>query len=298
MKIICDGDSWMFGSEIVDPIISSRYGKDIHPGEYDWIPENDEYRIPKIFPTILSNLMDSELVNLSCPANDNGTILNRTISYITENYLSKNKSVDDLFVIIGWSSPERNSFWYKDEKVSDKFVLWPNVKNLLVPNMEEFWEIYVTYLWNKEEFLPRFVNNVLSLQNFCDANKIKWLCFNSFYQTPENDISRWDDLNVRKELSQINLNGNEYYDKKNNNRKYFKYNYLSMWDTIDNVRFYKKDQSNNSFKSFMVENNPDKPYNGWHPSPESHKIWAEEIFRYINDNNLTNEKSGNLRRFL
>ena len=71
-----------------------------------------------------------------------------------------------------------------------------------------------------------------------------------------------------------------------------------MWDTIDNVRFYKKDQSNYSFKSFMVENNPDKPYNGWHPSPEAHKIWAEEIFRYINDNNLTNEKSGNLRRFL
>ena len=45
-EIICDGDSWVFGCEIVDPKIVARHSADTHLGVYDFLPENDAYRIP------------------------------------------------------------------------------------------------------------------------------------------------------------------------------------------------------------------------------------------------------------
>ena len=83
-EIICDGDSWVFGSEIADPNIVTRYSSDTHPGVYDFFPENDAYRIPKIFSTHLANLLNIPVTNLSWPADDNGTILRRTINYISQ----------------------------------------------------------------------------------------------------------------------------------------------------------------------------------------------------------------------
>lgn len=286
IKIICDGDSWVFGSEIANPEISRKYDGNVHPGKYDWLEENDTYRIPKIFSTHLSELLNADVINLSWPADDNGTILNRIITYISTNYLAKGLPTDDLFVIVGWSSPERNSFWYKDEKLSSRFRLWPQVQHFDAPAQKTFWDLYVTYLWNEEEYLPRYVMNVIQLQNFCESNKIKWMCFNSFYQTPGKQPTDWEDLNIREELKKLQLNGTPYHSTKFNKRDVYNYEYVSLWDTVHKIKFYKKDKSNNTFKSFMEQNNNETIYSGWHPSPSSHKIWAEELTRYIKEHNL------------
>ena len=50
LTIIYDGDSWTFGCEIVNPKISKNYSKDIHPGAYDFLEENDTYRLSRIYP--------------------------------------------------------------------------------------------------------------------------------------------------------------------------------------------------------------------------------------------------------
>lgn len=288
-KIICNGDSWVFGCEIVNPEIAKRYPKNVHPGQYDYLEENDEYRVSKIFPTYLSELMNTDVVNLSWPADDNGTILNRTISFLTKNYISKNISTDDIIVIVGWSSPERNFFWYKDDSFSSRFRLWPQVKHFDKKSQEEFWKLYVTYLWNKEEYIPRFVMNVLQLQNFCNVHKIKWMCFNSFYQTPNENINEWEDLDLKKELELFNHENSLHGFPFNQNlekRKTMQYDYLSIWDTIDPKRFYKKNESKNTFKSFIESKNIEPIFNGWHPSPSSHLLWANEIYNYIKTNNL------------
>jgi hypothetical protein len=36
----------------------------------------------------------------------------------------------------------------------------------------------------------------------------------------------------------------------------------------------------------MEKANVEPVYYGWHPSPESHKVWAEELKNYIETNNL------------
>ena len=290
-EIICDGDSWVFGCEIVDPKIAKKYPETAHPGQYDFIEENDAYRIPKIFSTHLANLLNIPVTNLSWPADDNGTILRRTINYISQKYLAKNLPTDNLFVIIGWSSPERNSFWYKDDNLSHLFRLWPQVPHFESKEQEKFWELYVSYLWHAEEYIPRYVLHVLQLQNFCTANNIKWMCFNSFYQTPNASPGQWNDLDIKHEVEKIKGRiGDHVYQQSTNPLKRITHvnDYSALWNSIDSIRFYKKDLPNNTFKSYIEDpaNNVNPPLTGWHPSPEGHEAWASELARYIKVNKL------------
>lgn len=290
-EIICDGDSWTFGCEIADPDIAKQYAGDTHPGQYDFLKENDSYRVPKIFPSHLAKLLNAPVTNLSWPADDNGTILRRTINYISQKYLANNIPTDKLFVIIGWTSPERNSFWYKDEELSHLFRLWPQVPHFDASAQEKFWELYVAYLWNREEYIPRYVLNVLQLQNFCRVNNIKWMCFNAFYQTPNESPNGWNDLDVKSEVKNLKdiIGGHEYQQSTDPlQRKRHTNDYSALWDSVDPIRFYKKDLPNNTFKSYIEdpENNVTTPLTGWHPSPEGHEAWANELVRYIKTNNL------------
>jgi hypothetical protein len=310
LEIICDGDSWVFGCEIVSPEIVANYPNGTYLGEYDYYENNDSYRVPRIFPTFLSKKLNATVTNLAWPADDNGTILNRTMVYISNEYLAKGKSTENLFVIIGWSSPERNVFYYKDveNKFTQRFRLWPQVKHFDSKAQEEFWKIYVEYLWNPEEYMPRYVMNVLQFQNFCKVHNIKWMCFNSFYQTPNENISDWVDLNVRKELENVHAGGGQYHISTDSDdlRRYYQFRYIDLWNTVDPIRFYKKDMDNNTFYSFIKNSNLQQKFIGWHPSPGSHEIWADELIRYIKENDLlnneintyNNEKFSSMRRFI
>jgi len=286
LEIIADGDSWTFGCEIVDPTIAKRYPASVHPGAYDFLQENDEYRAPKIWTSYLSEILDANVYNLSWPADDNGTILNRVISHITKNYIVPKKNLDNLLVIVGWSSPERNFFWYKDSELSRRFRVWPNVEHFNAAPQEEFWKLYVNYLWNEEEFIPRFVMNNLLLQSFCESHKIKWMCYNSFYQVSQLDVTAWTDLNISHEVDKLQLDGYTVFKNNSPERFHDYYDYRSIWKTIDPIRFYNKDAPNNTFLSFIRKNGEAPVLNGWHPSPESHKLWAEELAAYLTNNKL------------
>lgn len=291
LEIVCDGDSWVFGCEILDPVLAEKMRADEHPGAYDFEAANDAYRIPKIFSTHLAELLDAKVTNLSWPADDNGSILRRTIEYVTAEYLTTGRSTENLMVIVGWSSPERNSFWYRDNKLSQPFRLLPQVQHFDTPAQKKFWELYVTYLWNPEEYMTRYVFNVLQLQNFCNQHGIKWLCFNSFYQTPKQSVSNWHDLDIRAELTALTgrTAGYQYQHSTAPLKRQGRVNqYVNIWDTIDPVRFYQKDQPSSTFKSYVEDpvNRVDPVFCGWHPSPESHTAWAAELVRYINEHSL------------
>ncbi len=287
--IICDGDSWVFGSEIVDPDQEKKYPGE-HTTVYDYLPENDSYRHNKIFPYYLGKLMNNaDVINLAYPADDNGNILRRTIDYITQNYLAKNLSTENLLVIVGWSSPERNSFWFRDSEInlSHNWRLWPQVQHFDHPAQEEMWKYYVSYMWNIEEYMPRYIHNVMMLQNFCTVHNIDWLCFNSFYQTPDTNVTDWNDLNIMEELDRLEAMGYQYQElsKVPLGRENQCYNYKAQWELIDAARFYKKDQPDSTFRSF-INKNVEVPLNNWHPSPQGHKAWAEELCRYIHEKEL------------
>ena len=289
MKLIFDGDSWTFGSEIVDPKLAAQYNDDVHPGAYDHLQDNDWYRVPKLYAHKMAELLDCDYVNLSCPADDNKTILDRTMAYIAGEYISQNKPTDELFVIIGWSSPERNSFWWTELESDEppyRFRLLPHNGHTLKDRELKLWEMYVEHLWNPEEYITRHVSTVLAFQNFCKAHNIKWLCYNAFYQLPtvlDTRPSSWADLDMNTQLNNVDLCGYTY--SQNGQRCGRKLEFNSLWDTVDPVRFYKKNQQNNTFKSFMTAN-LDDPWVGWHPNSDAHSIWARELVEYIHSHQL------------
>jgi hypothetical protein len=289
LTIICNGDSWVFGSEILDPELKKNLPPNAHVTSKDFYPENDSYRCSRIFSTYLAEIADARTVNISWPADDNTTILRRTIDYLTSEYIAKGKDTKYVLVIVGWSSPERNSFWYDDGSFSMLFRLWPNVRHFDTKHQEEFWKLYVNYIWNAQEYMSRYVYTILQFQNFCQSHNINWLCFNSFQQIKQQNINNWVDLNVKEELIKLSnkVGGYSYHTSDNIFQRQNKTNNLmSIWNTIDNLRFYKKDQEHNTFKSYIEKHNKGTVFNGWHPSPESHKLWALELWRYINEHKL------------
>jgi hypothetical protein len=141
-------------------------------------------------------------------------------------------------------------------------------------------------MWNPEEYIRRFVFDVVQFQNFCKAHNIKWLCFNSFYQVPFTQVEQWHDLDIRQELAKLEGRqaGYQYQTSTDTlKRGSAVNNFTALWDTVDPVRFYKKDQPTSTFKSYVEH--PDtkvkKVFCGWHPSPESHLAWAKELADYI-----------------
>ena len=107
MHLLTAGDSWTFGSEIKDPNLPDTVS--------DWDSENNAYRIPKIWPTKLAKVLQADdLSNISYPAASNDRIVRLTLSWITQHYIIPKKDTKDLFVIVGFTSPARKDFYYKD----------------------------------------------------------------------------------------------------------------------------------------------------------------------------------------
>ena len=285
-QIICNGDSWTFGCELTDPEVDRKYGGPVkvYRGEYDYFEENIPYRTARIWPTYLRRYLDCQTVNLSWPADDNTTIYNRTIDYVTREYLSKGRSTENLVVIVGWTSPERNSFWWEDDEWNWIFRLWPHISHFDRPKQKEFWKLYVSHMWTPSEFIPRYINNNLNLQNFCIANGIKYMMYDSFYQVADTHVREWD--KSLEDLFQEMVNYSYAVDSPDTfDRKSYIHDWKLVWNQIKSPNFYRKNEPGNTFNEF-IKSKLSNPYIGLHPSPEAHDIWAQEIARYLKEHIL------------
>lgn len=266
-KLIVIGDSWTYGSEIRDP----NFGKEIN----DWDQQNDEYRLPKIWPTKLSKMLGfDECINLSYPAASNDRSVRVLINWLTQVYFSKSKSTDEVFVIVGLTSPERKDFYYKDEeKSSDNFwmTLWPMwTHKYLQEPINKFSEMYIKYFWNKEEYANRYVNQLFQLQTLFERHNIKFLMFQAFYQSTEIGFKHWkDDPYIRDYNATVDQ---------------------LIWDMIDPVKFVNKDNKIHSFHNYIIDRDEteDKTVSllDMHPSETGHTWWAEYLYNYIKKFNI------------
>ncbi len=96
--ILCDGDSWTSG-DIVDPNI---FGDKLEHVNH---PKNTEYRLPRVWPGKLEKLIGIETDNISIAGSSNDAIVRRTLRRVIQ--LLETYKPEEIFVIIGWSSPER-----------------------------------------------------------------------------------------------------------------------------------------------------------------------------------------------
>jgi hypothetical protein len=266
-RLIVIGDSWTYGSEIRDP----NFNDEIK----DWNSENDDYRLPKIWPTKLSKMLGfDECINLSYPAASNDRTVRVLINWLTQEYFSKSKPTDEIFVIVGLTSPERKDFFYRDEEIPGHnfwMTLWPMWKHkYLQEPINKFADLYVKYFWNKEEYANRYVNQIFQLQTLFERYNIKFLIFQSFYQSTEIGFKDWKDDPYMRDF-------NATVDK-------------LIWDLIDPVTFVNKNDKIHSFHNYIVNKDTTKEKSvallDMHPSEVGHTWWSEYLFEYIQKFNI------------
>lgn len=272
-----NGDSWTAG-DIVDP---ERFGDQL---QHVMHPENDSYRLPKVWPHKVGQKLNVEVVNKSYAGASNDRIVRNTVNDILG--LLKVYNPGKLFVIIGWSSPERKDFYYRKPNTSGAWDCvypaelqhWKDENDSIRHN---FYKSYVTRYWNEEEFLTRhFLNNIF-LHTFLTSLGVKHLFFDAFYEDREGVVNP----NKHQLYDQpVLINYVENFLNRNDkaNLKYIEIEntvqeYLAIYDNF----FIKKSFIGLLKELSSEENTRLDSLVDFHPTELGHEKWAEYISEII-----------------
>lgn len=292
MILLTDGDSWTWGCEISSPhmlniqdpegLISPNRFKE---GYADYHPENDEYRTSRIWPTLLSKSLGMSLVNIAWPARSNDSIIQCTTAWILK-YLKDGGNPNDLFVVVGFSSPERKNIILEDTDNKLWFqTFWPAMQGVDIyqtPATKKYFNFYVSHLFLEIEYLERFITQCFNLHLLLKNHNIKHLFFNAFFQYRREFYESFKEQNIHSlldELSQLNniagwSEGTYLFSDRINHLR-------NMWNFIDDKNFLHKDTFK-SFKAIIEEKVSTKDsMNNMHPSPLGHTIFSEYLKPYV-----------------
>ena len=257
--LLCDGDSWTAG-DIIDPEI---FGDQLEHVNH---PDNRPYRLPRVWPHKLGKLLEVEVENISVAASSNDAIVRR----IVENVLDILKRYDSsgVFVIIGWSSPERKDFYFKGDWDGDFIESWETLypsqpdMHWPSPELKIFFMTYVKWFAHQEEYISRYVDQNLYLHYFLESHNIEHLFFDAFYERGPGGIESSVDL--IDELKNIDTNSIKHFLKIR--KDFFK---------------------DKSFKRILVDGGGKFKDGLWgqdyHPTELGHKLWAEELYKDLKD---------------
>ena len=293
--ILTCGDSFTFGSEIINPLLSTGKPEPYKTeqminGLTDYSSENDEYRIPRIWPTYLGELSKREVINIAKPSISNQWICNSTIGWILKNYIQESKPTDDLIVIVGWTSVLRKELFFNDENITYEKTLNVNGDfNLENKDLQQFFKYYVLTTDFDTQGVYDLVNYNFTLFNFCLSHNIKCYCFNALPEEHHTyQLERFHkDLNVLKHIENFKRVttcwSRDMYSES-----------LIKWRSVPSSCFIQKDFTLNSFSNYIRMLPLEQRLHGIHPSPQAHKLWAELLNEFIFNGNVS-AYSANLR---
>ena len=282
--LITDGCSWTAG-DIVDPKL---FADDL---KYSMHIDNDQYRLPRVWPHKLGNLLNIKVDNISNAGSSNDGIIRRTLSHIPA-VLEKHKP-EDITVIIGFTSPERKDFFFSDGEQENHWdTLYPSelgTFHLKQKYKKQFYNLYGRYYWNEQEYLSRYMISIITLHSYLKANNIKHYFFDAFYEPRDACLNP----DVHAVFESISLNKalkfkyKDWIDKKITFKKlHIRGLYETYFKIYDEV-FIKKTMIE-KMKEYLTEDQIkdhdsrmkvfDETY---HPTEFSHTVWAEYLFNNI-----------------
>jgi len=272
--ILCDGDSWTAG-DIINPEL--KLINENHANVND--PLNDSYRLPKVWPHKLGKLLNIDTLNIAHAGSSNDAIVRRTMRKVKELLLDY--EAKDLFVIIGWSSPERKDFYYTGEwDAWETIHPVSNYQPIPDKDIDTFYEIYRDKFWNEQEYVERYIQQNLLLHYFLKEHNVKHLFFDAFYET-RGHRSMFNSLNIDDVIISSGYETESHYAL----MKYF-------------LKVKKEFSLNDSFRNLLLDKNKVFEYNGeqlnsfkeelfntedHHPSEKGHEIWAKNLFKELKD---------------
>jgi len=272
--ILCDGDSWTAG-DIINPEL--KLIDENHANVND--PLNDSYRLPKVWPHKLGKLLNIDTLNIAHAGSSNDAIVRRTMRKVKELLLDY--EAKDLFVIIGWSSPERKDFYYTGEwDAWETIHPVSNYQPIPDKDIDTFYEIYRDKFWNEQEYVERYIQQNLLLHYFLKEHNVKHLFFDAFYET-RGHRSMFNSLNIDDVIISSGYETESHYAL----MKYF-------------LKVKKEFSLNDSFRNLLLDKNKVFEYNGeqlnsfkeelfntedHHPSEKGHETWAKNLFKELKD---------------
>ena len=263
--IICDGDSWTGGYEI-NPDLEGIDGMFVNH------PDNDEYRLPKLWPDKLGKkLKDVEIHNIAHAGSSNDGIVRRVIRKVMGMLLERRAK--DLYVIIGWTSPERKDFFYKNGRTRHWETMYPAQLQQDFngdKDLKKFYNIYLEKFWNEEEFLDRYIQQNLFLHYFLKEHKIKHLFFDAFYEANTDSSS-----GIVNSLSVDDIIQNSHqYDKIEHYALTTEYHKVRQ-DIVFPISFrnYLLKQEDRRIKQTLFDK--------YHPSEDGQELWTKQMLSRI-----------------
>ena len=276
--ILAEGDSWTAG-DIVDPNSNITLAQVNEPS-------NDAYRLPRVWPDKLGKRLRTKVLNNAVAGSSNQAIVQRTTTKVVE--LLETYKPEDIYVIVGWSSPERQDFYYsniEDERASHWETLYPAQihQGFNDPGKLEFYKLFIQYFWNEPEFILRFINHHIQLHYFLKSLGVKHKFFNAFYESKmgvkDTDLSFMVTTDIYHVIFET-IKDKDYF------RGYFgRSNPMYYTEILKSI--YQTNIFNQSFSNFIKtlqpKNSLDKLIDNFHPSEFSHSMWAKHLHKELTD---------------
>ena len=257
--LVAFGDSWTYGSELYDPMVQENFG--------DFDSRNDAYRLAHAWPARLANRLGvRSVVNLGTPARSNDTICRDLRTWLASQGFLTGRDCSRHMICIGWTSPERRDFYFKssdaprnpDQGWMTMYPLWSH--DYAHPALNQFSRLYVEHFWHAEEYMQRWIWQLLDTQHLLTHLGFKWIMFQAFYQHHHKLIAEWDDATYadRSDMSP---------------------HLVTTWRSLDADRFMHRDEQKHTFHNHI--SGGARMFNGNHPSELGHDAWAEHMASWI-----------------
>lgn len=133
------------------------------------------------YPSLLAQSFGLQLFNAARGGSSNCRILRTSLLWISE-YLQDGGRPDELFVLIGWSAPDRREFALSSEEhTPDLNLFWRNLDvhyqlHNVTSDLRRLRKLIMRSFWCDRESMTRFLIAVNSLQSFLVSNSIRF-CF-------------------------------------------------------------------------------------------------------------------------
>lgn len=277
LTVIGCGDSWAWGTEL----ISEKIDPLTYTFDLQNTPDNTKFRENHRYLKLFADKIGAnKIVDLTGGGISNDTIVRKLIRWLANNGYTSGKDTSNLFVSIGWTSPERKDFHFNKpllvgEKSSGWFTMYPLWKHDYgYPELEEFFNLYVNNFWNAEEYMHRWITQVWQTEIILKSLGIKYIMHQAFYHLRGEVISRWND---------------EAYI--NDHREAINFADIKLWNSVDPLRFMHKDDKNiGTFHHYILnyvgKQNLDKVFAVSHPNAYGHQLWAEHMYDYCVENKI------------
>jgi hypothetical protein len=239
------------------------------------IPENIEYRLKNRYINRFADMVGAdELVDLSEPSLSNDAIVRVLMEWlVTEGYLS-GRDTSELFLSIGWSSPERREFqtrkpWrHSATGFDDHYIAfgpWSMQQDHGDKDLDQFFRLYFDKFWSESEFIHRHINQVWQIEKILKNYGIKFVMHQAFYHHHEKMIYDWDDEEYEKNFNKITPG-----DK-------------VLWEDINSDTFIR---DTTAWQHMLTKGTVEEVFIVFHPSAEGHRHWAEYLFQHCTEKKL------------